>query len=226
MSDDKLIISIEAALFSSLTPLSPEAIQRLFDENEKPAIGIIRQALNKIETIYANRGVILKEVGSGYRFQVNPEVTPFMSKMHEVKAQRYSRALMETLALIAYRQPITRAEIEEIRGVAVSTHIIKTLMEHHWVRIVGHKEVPGRPGLYATTKHFLDHFDLKSLEELPQLPEIKSIEKMTASVESRLAEESENKVETHNINEFETNNHDDSTDDETQIQTENENQMQ
>lgn len=177
MDEKNLNAKLEAAIFSSFTPLTPEALQRLFDETERPSLGEIRQALKSIQETYADKAVELKEVASGFRFQVREENASFIGKMHEIKPQRYSRALMETLALIAYRQPITRAEIEDIRGVVVSSHIIKTLLDHNWIRVVGHKEVPGRPGLYASTKHFLDHFNLKSLEELPQLPDIKTFEK-------------------------------------------------
>jgi segregation and condensation protein B len=177
MDEKNLNAKLEAAIFSSFTPLTPEALQRLFEETERPSLGEIRQALNSIQEAYADKAVELKEVASGFRFQVREENAPFIGKMHEIKPQRYSRALMETLALIAYRQPITRAEIEDIRGVVVSSHIIKTLLDHNWIRVVGYKEVPGRPGLYASTKHFLDHFNLKSLEELPQLPDIKTFEK-------------------------------------------------
>lgn len=177
MDEKNLNAKLEAAIFSSFTPLTPEALQRLFEETERPSLGEIRQALNSIQEAYADKAIELKEVASGFRFQVREENAPFIGKMHEIKPQRYSRALMETLALIAYRQPITRAEIEDIRGVVVSSHIIKTLLDHNWIRVVGYKEVPGRPGLYASTKHFLDHFNLKSLEELPQLPDIKTFEK-------------------------------------------------
>lgn len=180
MDENNLIPLLEAAIFSSFTPLTPEALQRLFDEGERPALGEIRQALKALQALYSDRAIELKEVASGFRFQVREQWAVFIGRMHEIKPQRYSRALMETLALIAYRQPITRAEIEDIRGVVVSSQIIKTLLDHNWIRVVGYKEVPGRPGLYATTKHFLDHFNLKNLEDLPPLPDIKTFEKEMA----------------------------------------------
>lgn len=180
MDESNLIPLLEAAIFSSFTPLTPEALQRLFEEGERPALGEIRQALKSLQALYSERAIELKEVASGFRFQVREDWAIFIGRMHEIKPQRYSRALMETLALIAYRQPITRAEIEDIRGVVVSSQIIKTLLDHNWIRVVGYKEVPGRPGLYATTKNFLDHFNLKSLEDLPPLPDIKTFEKEMA----------------------------------------------
>ncbi|MFO1257206.1 MAG: SMC-Scp complex subunit ScpB [Gammaproteobacteria bacterium] len=201
MDENNLIPLLEAAIFSSFTPLTPEALQRLFEEGERPALGEIRQALKSLQTLYADRAIELKEVASGFRFQVREEWALFIGRMHEIKPQRYSRALMETLALIAYRQPITRAEIEDIRGVVVSSQIIKTLLDHNWIRVVGYKEVPGRPGLYATTKNFLDHFNLKSLEDLPPLPDIKTFEKeMTPQPlnleEAALPDIIENQIET------------------------------
>lgn len=149
-------------------------------EPEKYTVAEIRQALSELTQDYENRGIHLVEVASGYRFQVATVVAPYVAKSLEEKPARYSRALLETLALIAYRQPITRGEIEDIRGVVVSTHIIKTLDEHEWIRVVGYKSVPGKPALYATTKFFLDHFGLKSLDELPPLAELKSMENLIA----------------------------------------------
>lgn len=165
---------IEGAIFSSSVPLSVDAIAK-FVSDETPK-EVIRQALLQIQTMYETRGIRLVQVATGYRFQVANEVAPYIVKSMEERPSRYSRALLETLALIAYRQPITRGEIEDIRGVAVSTHIIKTLDEQEWIRIVGHKDVPGKPALYATTKAFLDHFGLKNLEDLPPLAELKDFE--------------------------------------------------
>lgn len=169
-STTELAPLIEGILFYSTVPLSVEAIGRIItEEGKKPAIGKIRQALAALQKDYENRGIELVEVATGFRFQVAGPAMPYVAKTLEEKPARFSRALLETLALIAYRQPITRGEIEDIRGVVVSTNIIKTLDELEWIRIVGYKEVPGKPGLYATTKTFLDHFGLKSLDELPPL---------------------------------------------------------
>jgi len=136
----------------------------------------VLEALSGLERDYRERGVELVEVAGGYRIQVRREVAPWVARLWEERPARYSRALLETLALIAYRQPITRGEIEEIRGVVVSTHIVRTLVEREWVRVVGHRDVPGRPALYATTRGFLDYFGLRSLDELPPLAEIRSLE--------------------------------------------------
>lgn len=172
---DNLATIIEGILYSANQPMTAEHIIKVFPEDERPAIGEVRKVLGQIQEWYAPRGVHLVEVASGYRFQVTTDVAPFIQRTLEEKPQKYSRALLETLALIAYRQPITRAEIEDIRGVAVSTNIVRTLSEQGWVRVIGHKEVPGRPALYATTKGFLDHFGLAHLEELPPLAELKDL---------------------------------------------------
>ena len=145
---------------------------------------------------WSDRGIELKQVGSGYRFQVRQELSTWISRMNEERAPRYSRALLETLALVVYRQPITRAEIEDVRGVAVSTNIIKTLLEREWVRVVGHRDVPGKPALFGTTKGFLDYFNLKSLSELPPLAEIRDLDAVQKELELNIdnTEESENVV--------------------------------
>lgn len=164
---------LEALLFSAGRPLSEQQLLQLFSEEDRPSLGDLRQALHELENIYADRGVQLVLVASGYQFQSKIDFAPWISKLWEEKPAKYSRALFETLALIAYRQPITRGEIEEIRGVSISTSIFKTLLEDRgWIRVVGHRDVPGRPGLYATTKQFLDYFGLNSLDQLPSLPEI------------------------------------------------------
>ncbi len=159
----------------------------LFDEedeaNPKPAKDEMLAILQDIQTQCDGRGFELVEVGSGWRFQVRKETAPWVNRMWDEKPQKYSRALLETLALIAYRQPITRGDIEEIRGVAVSSHIIKTLSEREWIKVVGHRDVPGRPSLYATTRQFLDYFNLKSLEELPSLGEIKDLEELNKELD-------------------------------------------
>ncbi len=182
MNPEQIALILEAALMASERPLSLEAMGRLFDE-PAPDRAALKAALAHIARAYEGRAVELVEVASGYRFQVRPTWVPWVSRLWEEKPQRYSRALLETLALIAYRQPITRGEIEEIRGVGVSTQIIRTLLEREWIRVVGHREVPGRPALYATTRQFLDHFGLKSLEALPPLPAVQDL----AQLEARLA---------------------------------------
>lgn len=167
---------LEAILLAADKPMTEEQLLAIFLEEEKPALGVLRQALQDLQTEFTDRGIELVQVASGYRFQIKTEWAPWVSRLWEEKPQRYSRALLETLALIAYRQPITRGEIEDIRGVTVSTSIIKTLLEdREWVRVVGHREVPGRPALYATTKVFLDYFGLKNLTDLPALPDILSL---------------------------------------------------
>ena len=186
MTRDDIAKVLEAALMASDRPLSLDALRRLFDE-PAPARDELRAALEGLREVYAERAVELVEVASGYRFQVRRPWAARVARLWEEKPQRYSRALLETLALIAYRQPITRGEIEEIRGVAVSSQIMRTLLERGWVRVVGHREVPGRPALYATTRAFLDHFGLARLEELPPLPEVKDLEQL----EARLAEVAE-----------------------------------
>lgn len=180
----ELATLIEGLLFSSSVPMSAEAIGRIItEEGKKPAIGKIRQALAFLQKEYEGRGIELIEVATGFRFQVAGPAIPYVAKTLEERPARFSRALLETLALIAYRQPITRGEIEDIRGVVVSTQIIKTLDELEWIRIVGYKEVPGKPGLYATTKNFLDHFGLKSLDELPPLASLEDFANLVPSPE-------------------------------------------
>lgn len=160
---------LEAALFAAARPLTVEELQGLFDEAERPEPAIIREALSGLASIYAERPLELKEVASGFRFQVRPAYSPWVSRLFEERPARYSKALLETLAIIAYQQPVTRGEIEDIRGVTVSSQIIRTLQERDWIQVVGHKEVPGRPALFATTRAFLDYFNLKNLSELPPL---------------------------------------------------------
>ena len=162
---------IEGLLFASSEPLSVEQLQKLISEEKKFfSIKEIRVFLNALVKDYVGRGIELKEVASGFRFQVREELSPWINKLFQERPQRYSQALLEVLALVAYRQPITRAEIEEIRGVSLSTNIMRTLIEREWIQIVGHKDVPGRPSLYATTKQFLDYFNLNNLSQLPELP--------------------------------------------------------
>jgi segregation and condensation protein B len=174
---------IEGALFAAGQPLNIEQLGFLFDEAERPDNATLRATLEVLMQEYAGRGIELREVASGFRFQVRQETGPWVSRLWEEKPTRYSRALLETLALIAYRQPITRSEIEEIRGVSVSSHIIKTLLERDWIRVAGHRDVPGRPALFATTRDFLDSFNLKSLAELPSLAEIRDLDKINEELE-------------------------------------------
>ncbi|MBK1620124.1 SMC-Scp complex subunit ScpB [Lamprobacter modestohalophilus] len=164
---------VEAALLASGEPLSVERIQGLFDDRERPSRDQVLATFEALREDYKGHGIELVEVAGGWRAQVRASVAPWVGQLWQEKPSRYSRALLETLALIAYRQPITRGEIEQIRGVAVSTPIIKTLSEREWVRVVGHRDVPGRPALYATTRRFLDYFGLRSLNELPPLAEIR-----------------------------------------------------
>ena len=169
---------VEAALLASPEPVSVQRLLRLFAPGELPEGNprqAVRSALAEIEYDLDGRGYRLKQVASGYRFQVRQDLSPWISRLWEEKPPRYSRALLETLALIAYRQPVTRGDIEEVRGVSVSPNIMRTLLERGWIRSVGHREVPGRPALYGTTNTFLDYFDLANLEELPPLEEIRAL---------------------------------------------------
>ena len=170
MAEVTLKAILEAALFAAGRPLSLADLEHLFGEAERPPAEDFQRALAELAEEYRPRPLELKQVASGYRFQVREAFSPWVSRLFEEKPGRYSRALLETLAIIAYRQPTTRGEVEEIRGVAVSTNIIRTLLERGWIHAVGYKDVPGRPALFATTPHFLDYFNLKSLDELPPLP--------------------------------------------------------
>ena len=169
---------IEAALLSASRPLSVEEIQKLFSEGNVPNKEEIRDTLDEIESLCSNRGVELKRVSSGFRMQVKQSLSGYIAKLWEEKPQRYSKAALETLALIAYRQPITRGEIEEIRGVSVGTQLIRGIMERGWIKVVGQRDVPGKPSLYATTKEFLDYFGLQHLRELPNLPDLPDIDSL------------------------------------------------
>lgn len=176
MTPLKLQQIIEAALMVAGRPLSVAELQRLFDETEEPSTNDIRTGLDLIRERYSNSGIDLQEVASGFQFQAKAEFSPWLARLWEERPPRYSRAFLETLALIAYRQPITRAEIEEVRGVAVSSQIIKTLLEREWIRVIGYREVAGKPAIYGTTKIFLDHFNLKALDQLPTLAELKDLD--------------------------------------------------
>jgi len=174
--NSQLQFIIEAALMVAGKPLTVAALQKLFDEDSQPTVAEIRTALQELSAFYTQRGIELVEVSSGWQFRSRTEFSSWLTKLWDERPQRYSRALLETLALIAWRQPITRAEVEEIRGVSVSSHITKTLLEREWIRVLGHRDVPGKPALYGTTKTFLDHFNLKSLDQLPALPNFADIE--------------------------------------------------
>ena len=177
-----LVQILEGALLAAGEPLSVQRMALLFEENERPSKDDIRAAIKAVEERCEDRGYELVQVASGYRFQVRQNLSTWVGRLWQERPARYSRALMETLSLIAYLQPITRGEIEEIRGVAVSTNIIKTLLEREWVRVVGHRDVPGRPAMYATTRQFLDYFNLKSLDQLPPLAEIKELDNLSGEL--------------------------------------------
>ena len=166
---------VEAALMAAGQPLTVAQLGELFTDDEKPARDAIARALHDLGEDCATRGIELVEVASGFRFQVRTDLKNWVARLWAERQTRYSRALLETLALIAYRQPITRGEIEQIRGVAVSSNIIRTLEEREWVRIIGHRDVPGKPALFGTTRNFLDYFNLKSLDQLPPLSELRDI---------------------------------------------------
>lgn len=178
VDEDLLRQIIEGAILASGQPMTVVRLLELFDEEVAPSKDQIIAALVDIQTACSGRGFELKEVASGWRFQVRDNLAPWVNRLWEEKPQKYSRALLETLSLIAYRQPITRGDIEEIRGVAVSSHIMKTLLERDWVKVIGHRDVPGRPSLYATTRQFLDYFNLKNLDELPSLSEIRDLDEL------------------------------------------------
>jgi segregation and condensation protein B len=175
MSESYVRNVIEAALLAAGTPLPVAELTRLFEDSARPSAQQVRAALAALAAEYSGRGIELKETASGFRIQVRRELAAEISRLWPERAARYSRALLETLALIAYRQPITRAEIEAVRGVAVNPNIIRTVIERNWVRVVGHRNVPGHPELLGTTREFLDYFGLQSLDELPPLAEVRAM---------------------------------------------------
>ena len=177
---------VEAALMAADKPMTVNQLVGLFDDAERPDGKLVRNALQELQIDCEGRGVELKEVASGFRYQAKQDYAPWLKKLWEERPPRYSKALMETLVLIAYRQPITRSEIEEIRGVAVNSQIIKTLAEREWIKVVGHREVPGKPALLGTTKLFLDYFNLKGLADLPTLDEIKDLDATGEALEKQL----------------------------------------
>lgn len=181
-SDSKQLKNIiEAAIFASDQPLSIEQLQQLFtlDEPIQPQRSEIEVALATIADDTKDKGYELKQVSSGYRFQVREHVTQWVARLWEDKPKKYSTAFLETLAIIAYRQPVTRGDIEAIRGVHLSGNIVKTLLEHEWVHVIGYRDVPGRPALYATTKQFLDYFNLCQLSDLPELKQLRGLNTLT-----------------------------------------------
>lgn len=181
----------EAALLAAGKPMSLDQLRELFDEHERPARQVMEHVMVLLDSACEGRGFELKKVASGYRLQVREAYAPWVGRLFEEKPQRYSRALLETLALVAYRQPITRSEIEDIRGVTVSTNIIRTLQEREWVRVVGHRDVPGRPAMYATTRQFLDYFNLQGLDQLPPLSDIRDLEEIGREIEKNMQAEIE-----------------------------------
>ncbi len=175
---NKLLQIIEASLLSASRPLTIESLQEIFEENERPSKEEIQEALKEIDLQCVNRGVELKLVSSGYRLQVRQDLSPYIAKLWREKPKSLSKATLETLSLIAYRQPITRGEIEDVRGVSIGTQLIRGLLERGWIKVVGHRDVPGKPSLYSTTKEFLDYFGLQHLRELPRLPDLPEVEAM------------------------------------------------
>ncbi len=183
MDIDYLKRIVEGALLAAGHPLSLNQLNSLFPEGEQPGHGPLREALAALDAEIEGRAIELREVGSGYRLQIRTSLMPIISQLWTEKPPRYSRALLETLAIIAYRQPITRGEIEQIRGVSVSSNILRTLQERDWIRVIGHRDVPGRPELIGTSRAFLDYFNLKSLDDLPTLAEIKDIDNLEPELE-------------------------------------------
>ncbi len=175
---------LEAAIMVADEPLSIDRMLSLFSEDggDPPERQQIKDALESLEEDYADRGIELKKVASGYRLQAKSDVANWVNKLWTERSPRYTRALLETLAIIAYRQPITRGEIESIRGVSVSSNVIKTLLEREWVKVAGHRDVPGRPAVYASTRHFLDYFNLNSLSELPSLAELRDLDAIASDL--------------------------------------------
>ncbi len=178
---------VEGALLAAGRPLDISQLEKLFADDERPPRDQLRAAIEDIQADCRGRGYDVVQVASGFRFQVSDELAPWINRLWEEKPKRYSRAMLETLALIVYRQPLTRGDIELVRGVAVSSDIIRALQEREWIAVVGHRDVPGRPALYATTKQFLNYFNLKSLQQLPALGEIKDFAELDPELELALA---------------------------------------
>ena len=185
MTLEQMQAIIEAAIMVAGHPLTVVSLQNLFPDDARPAAAEIKSIIASLKERHQheNSGIVLQEVASGYRFQAKSELSPWLSRLSEERAPRYSRAFLETLVIIAYKQPMTRGEIEDIRGVTVSTNIMKTLQEREWVRVIGYREIPGKPAIYGTTREFLDYFNLKSLTDLPSLAEFRdpAVQMKTAS---------------------------------------------
>ena len=186
MDNQRIKHIVESVLLAAGKPLDLDQLLAVCGAGEKPEREDMREAVTALQQDYAERGIELVEVASGYRIQVSQAMEPWVSRLTEDKPTRYSRALLETLALVAYRQPITRGEIEDIRGVSVSSSIMKTLQEREWVRVVGHRDVPGRPAMYGTTRQFLDYFNLNGLDDLPTLMELRDIDTINAELDLEL----------------------------------------
>ncbi len=176
MADTQIKHVLEAALFAAGRPLTLDKLAELFPKRSRPDKQNLKRVLEMLVADYEGRGIELKEVASGYRVQIKQSMNDWLTPLWDERVPRYSRALLETLSLIAYRQPITRGDIEDVRGVAVTTGIIRTLLERDWIRVVGHRDVPGRPAMFGTTREFLDYFGLKKLDDLPPLSEIKDLD--------------------------------------------------
>jgi segregation and condensation protein B len=183
MNEHDLKITIEATLLAAGRPVTSQQLLDLFDERERPSAEQLQAALDALSADYTERGIELAQVASGWRIQVRQRCVDLVSRLWQERPSKYSRALLETLALVAYRQPITRSEIEEIRGVSISSTIMRTLQERNWIRVVGHREVPGHPELLGTTRDFLDYFGLKSLDQLPTLAELRDVETIGVQLE-------------------------------------------
>ena len=188
MESQQLKNIVEAALLASGGPLTVDQLCALFGERDAPERQEIRAVLTQLQEEYAERGIDLKQVASGFRVQIRPSMGQWLTKLWEERPPRYSRALMETLAIIAYRQPVTRGDVEDIRGVSVTTNIIRTLLERNWIKVVGHRDVPGKPAMFGTTREFLDYFDLKKLDDLPPLAELANLEPAGVQLELEGAE--------------------------------------
>ncbi|WP_298622311.1 SMC-Scp complex subunit ScpB [uncultured Legionella sp.] len=187
MDESELKKIIEALLLSCNEPLPLDKIQEVFDEWQRPELALLKNVMAQLKADYEGRSFELIQVAGGYQVQTRSEYSQWLARLQIEKPGKYSRALLETLAIIAYKQPVTRADIEEIRGVAVNSHIMKTLMEREWIRIAGHKDVAGKPAVYTTTKEFLNYFNLNYLHELPSLPEV--METLTLHTANQLNEE-------------------------------------
>lgn len=192
MNQEKIVRIIEASLLAAGSTLSKDRILELFAEDENIKPEQIKTALEQLKQEAEGRGIELVEVASGFRYQARQDYAEWIARLWEERPARYSRALLETLSLIAYRQPTTRSDIEQVRGVSVSSSIVKTLLEREWIRVVGHRDVPGKPALYATTKGFLDYFNLKSLDELPSLSELQDLDNLNPEFKFDGDDESEN----------------------------------